>query len=215
MSMQLRSIKFYGIHAIVGIITLACFLMNGFMRGGLPVDTTVDERMRFIAENHVAWSVSWGVWMVSALGLFAFFAIVADGLKKSFPRTIGLSLVAMGIVPDLIAEVILAFVLPKIVQANTSIDLFLIMETLAFHLTGFLANGLYNLGALLLTLIVISEKLIKPWVAVWGIMAWMLGILLSASVAVDSMKAAEIFTASSMVMSTAWMLLYAHTVLKR
>jgi low affinity Fe/Cu permease len=68
MSMQLRSVKFYFIHAIVGVIALACFLMNGFMRDGLPVDAALDERMRFIAENH-ALNIYHGVFTKIALAI--------------------------------------------------------------------------------------------------------------------------------------------------
>ena len=213
--MIISRFKFYLIHLIVAVITLACFLMNSYMRQGLPLDTTLAERISFISENTSIWTLSWCVWMFSALGLFTFCTILADELKQSFLRVLGLAMVAMGIAPDLIAEVIYAFIIPKIIQQNTNIEFIATLEIISEHLTGFLGNGLYNLGGMLLTVLAIREGLLKPWIAIWGMLAWALGLMLSLSIAVDSMKAAEIFTASSMVLSTAWMLVFAHKVLKR
>lgn len=214
-NMTLASIKFYSIHIIVAVITLACFLMNGPMRDGLPLDNTLDDRITFIAENSLVWSMSWCVWMLSALGLFVFSAILADELNKTFLRTVGLSLVAMGVAPDLIAEVLYAFVIPEIIQNNISSEMVQTLEIISAHLTGFLGNGLYNLGGMLLTLLGFKEGLLKPWIVIWGVTSWSLGFMLSAAIAVDSMIAAELFTASSMVLSTTWMLIFAHKVLKR
>lgn len=208
-------LKFYFIHVIVAVITLACFLMNGPMRGGLPLDTTLAERIVFIADNQFLWSVSWCVWMASALGLFVFCTILADELKPSFLRVLGLAIVAMGIAPDLIAEVIYAFVMPKLITQGLDQSLIQMLEVLATHLTGYLGNGLYNIGGMILTLVAIRQRVVVSWVAAWGVLSWTLGILLSIAVALGSMKGAEFFTATSMVLSTLWMLVFAYKVLRR
>lgn len=215
MEVRLSSIKFYSIHVIVVIITVACFLMNGPMRGGLPLDNTVAERIVFIADNGVIWSLSWFTWMLSAIGLFVFCAILADELSKNFLRTIGIALVGMGIAPDLIAEVIYAFVIPEIIEKQLDSNVVEVLEIIAMHLTGYLGNGLYNLGGLLLTVLAINQGVLKLWIALWGVAAWMLGLMLSLSVAIGSIKATEIFTATAMVLSTTWMLIFAYKVLKR
>ncbi|MDO3387167.1 hypothetical protein QWI17_15070 [Gilvimarinus sp. SDUM040013] len=205
---------FYLIHIIVVIICIACLLMNGPMRGGFPIDNTVADRMAFIADNGLVWTLSWSVWMLSALGLFVFCAILADNLRLTLWRTIGLALVGMGIAPDLIAEVLYAFVMPKIVAGHLGVELFSLIEVIAMHLTGFLGNGLYNLGGMLLTCLAVRENVVKGWVAAWGLLAWFLGLMLSLSVGIGSIALAEIFTAASMVLSTLWMLIFAHKVLK-
>lgn len=214
MNTQHNVLKFYIVHGIVAVITLACLLMNGPMRGGLPLDTTLAERIIFISENTLLWSLSWCVWMASALGLFVFCSILADELKPSFLRVIGLAIVAMGIAPDLIAEVLYAFVMPKLIASNVGHNIILTLEVIATHLTGYLGNGLYNLGGMLLTVIAIRERVVTSWVAVWGVISWTLGLLLSVSVAMGSMKGAEFFTATSMVLSTLWMLIFAYKVLR-
>jgi hypothetical protein len=215
MTQRPDSIKFYTVHVIVAVITLACLLMNGPMRGGLPLDNTVAERMAFIASNGLSWSLSWFVWMLSAIGLFVFCAILADELDRGVYRTIGIGLVGMGIAPDLIAEVTYAFIIPEVIARQVDSHTVEVLEIIAIHLTGFLGNGLYNLGGLLLTCLAISQGVFRSWVALWGISAWILGLLLSLSVAIGALKAAELFTASSMVLSTAWMLVFAWKVLRR
>lgn len=205
-----RTLKFFSLHMIVATITLACILMNGPMRAGLPVDTTLLERAEFIAGNQGLWAASWMVWMASALGLFIFCSIVASELKRSLGARISLTIVAMGIGPDLIAEVIYAFIIPKIIAEGLNLDMMQSLEWIASHLTGFLGNGLYNLGGLGLTLIAWRQGILPLWVFVWGITSWLLGLSLSASIAIGDMKAAELFTASSMVLSTCWMLIFAY-----
>ncbi|UTA46600.1 hypothetical protein L1F30_10530 [Simiduia sp. 21SJ11W-1] len=209
------AIKFYGIYLIVAVITIACLLMNGPMRGGLPLDTTVVERIAFISEHRGIWALSWFCWMLSALGLFVFCAILADELKASLARTVGLSFVGMGIAPDLIAEVIYAFVIPKIIAQSQDIPLIEALEIIAMHLTGYLGNGLYNLGGLVLTCAALAQGRLETWVAIWGISAWILGLLLSCAIAIGALGAAEFFTATAMVLSTSWMLIFAHRVLNK
>lgn len=215
MELKSASIKFGMIHLIVAVITLACVLMNGPMREGLLLDSTLDERIAYIAGNGVVWTLSWCVWMLSALGLFVFCAILADELQSTIVRTIGLALVALGIAPDLIAEVLFAFVIPEVIDRGAASDTVGILEVIAIHLTGFLGNGLYNLGGMVLTVLAAKQGLLKPWISAWGILAWSLGLLLSVAVAAGSMKAAELFTATSMVLSTVWMLIFAYKVLRR
>lgn len=216
MTVSNKNKKFFGIYLIVIIIAMACVLMNGPMRGGLPVDTTVPERMAFIAENNVVWTLSWIVWMLAALGLLVFCFIFASVLNAtSLAVRLGLTLVALGIVPDLIAEVIYAFVMPQMIAHSTGLELFQLLEVVAMLLTGFLGNGLYNLGGLILTLVAIRQGILQSWVAVWGVFAWVCGLGLSGAIALQWMSAAEVLTALSMGLSTSWMLIVAHRVIKQ
>ncbi|GAA6154224.1 hypothetical protein [Pseudoteredinibacter isoporae] len=205
-----RTLKFVSLHIIVATITLACILMNGPMRAGLPVDNSLLERVGFIAANTGLWTASWMVWMASALGLFVFCSILASELNDSLSVRISLMIVALGIGPDLIAEVIYAFIIPQMIAQGSSLDMVQSLELIASHLTGFLGNGLYNLGGLGLTLIAWRQRVFPLWVFLWGLTSWGLGLSLSVSIALANMKAAEVFTASSMVLSTSWMLIFAY-----
>ena len=208
--------KVFGIYLIVITIAIACVLMNWLLRGGLPVDTTVTERMVFILQNRAVWTASWMVWMLAAIGLLVFCFILESALTTAcLTARIGLSLVCLGIVPDLMAEVIYAFVMPQVLTQSISSELFQLLEIVAVLLTGFLGNGLYNLGGLLLTLAAIRQGIVQSWVALWGLFAWLCGLGLSAVVALQWMSIAELLTALSMVLSTSWMLIVAHRVIKQ
>ncbi len=203
------------IYLIVFLIFIACLLMNGPMRPGLPVDdSTALSRMQFIAENSLLWTMSWCVWMMCALGLYLFCALFCHRLTPSTLTRMGLVFVGIGLVPDLIAEVLYAFVLPYSLHLSISPVMFQLIEFTASRLTGFLGNGLYNLGGLLLTLAAIRQRTLPDWVAYWGMLAWLLGIGLSISIALNALAMAELFTATSMVLSTLWMLIVAHTVIQ-
>ncbi|MGY0216255.1 hypothetical protein ACWJJH_02580 [Endozoicomonadaceae bacterium StTr2] len=202
-------------HLIVLVIFGACLLMAGPMRGGLPVDGTLPERLDYIAANLFIWRTGWLVWMASALGLFLFATLLSTRIRPGAFRTFGLGLVALGIAPDLTAEVIYAFIIPLGIQAIYSPETLATLEQLAVHLTGFLGNGLYNLGGLVLTLLLIRQGLISRPIAVIGIIAWLLGLSLSVSILFNSMYWAEIFTAASMFLSTVWMLLIAYTLFRK
>jgi len=212
--MKSTAIQFYLVHGIVFIITLACFVMNGVMREGLPLDNTADQRMLFILENTTLWSLSWFAWMLSALGLFLFCNILSAQFEKTLLNRVGLLLVVMGVGPDLIAEVIYAFIIPKVLHGGGSVHVFEVLETIATYLTGYLGNGLYNLGGMLLTLQGIRQGMLKSWFALWAMVAWTIGLLLSLCVALDALAMAEWATAISMVLSTTWMLAFAYKVLK-
>lgn len=213
--MQNNKIKFYLIHFIVGLITLACFLMAGPMSGGLPGSAGLEQRAAYIAAYSSIWTFGWCVWMWCALGLFAFCSILADELPSTWLSKLGLALVGFGIIPDLSAEVIYAFIMPKVAANPAGLETFKLLESIAMHLTGFLGNGLYNLGGLLLTVLLVGTRKLHGWLAAWGVLAWVLGLLLSVSVAAGSAGMMMLFTASSMVLSTLWMLAFAYTVIKK
>ena len=209
-----KNSHFYITHLIVLIIFIACLMMTGPMRGGLPIDNDIAMRMAYINDNLGLWQIGWLFWMTSALGLLLFFTFLTYRLAPSALRNYGLILVALGIAPDLLAEVIYAFIIPKMNSHGVSLEILSLLEVLSAHLTGFLGNGLYNLGGLLLNIALIRSALVARWVSYSGLLAWPLGLGLSVTIGIDHFKLAELFTASSMVLSTAWMLLIAYTLFR-
>lgn len=210
MNRYFKSSEFIVIHLIVAIITVACLMMSGPMREGLPVGGDLALRLGYISEHLFLWRLGWVSWMFSALGLFLFCVFLAEALRPSVFRTFGLGLVAIGIGPDLMAELIYAFVIPEFYSKGLDLSVLALLEQLAIYLTGFLGNGLYNLGGLTLNFLLIREGLVPRWVGLSGLVAWLLGIGLSISVLLNDIEAAELLTALSMVLSTAWMLLIAY-----
>lgn len=192
------------------VIFIACLLMAGPMRQGLPVAGDLAARLQYIADNLVLWQLGWLCWMVAAVGLLCFCHLLASALPTHELRTFSLALVTLGIVPDLTAQTLYAFLLPAMSQLGAVADTLLLLDQLALYLTGFLGNGLYNLGGLGLTLLLLRYRPdIKSWVYP-GIMAWILGLGLSTAIALQQLAVAELLTAASMTLSTLWFALIAY-----
>jgi hypothetical protein len=73
-------------------------------------------------------------------------------------------------------------------------------------LTGFAANGLYNLGRLALNLLGFANHRLPRPLLWFGLPSWLLGLGLSAATAAQHFTLALLFTAASMTLSLAWML---------
>lgn len=190
---------------IVAVIFTACLVMALFLHHGLPVGTLPEERMAFIAAHPRAWSLGWVPWMASALGLLLFCTWLADYAPSSGARSVGITLVAIGVAPDIAAELIYAVVLPAVV-AQGNVAIFHTFELLATALTGVLANGAYCLGGLVLnTALLRNPQLPRPLV-IAGLPAWVVGLGLSVAVYNGAMQAAAVLTGVSMALSLAWML---------
>lgn len=202
-------------HLIVAIIFFACLMMVGPMRDGFPVAGDLEARMAHIASNKLVWQLGWNLWMLAALGLLMFCTLLSHWVPPSPLRRYGLLLVALGIAPDLSAEVIYAYLIPFVMEQGYGLAHLAVLDKIAMLLTGFLGNGLYNLGGLLLTVLLAANRAIPRWVIYSGVVAWLLGIALTVSVALDKTALMEFFTASSMTLSTLWMLAVAHCVFRR
>lgn len=198
---------FYATLLIALLIFIACLMMNGPMRPGLPVGEDLPARLTYINSHLLLWQLGWFSWMLAALSLLAFAVMLSTALQPGAARQYGVLLVALGMAPDLMAETLYAFVMPQVSVSN--IVLLQFIDALAMHLTGFLGNGLYNIGGMLLTLALLKQQ---PALKLWlypGIIAWLLGLGLSVSIALQQLVLAEYFTAASMVLSTLWFVLIA------
>lgn len=192
---------------IVITLTLACFQMAFVITDGLvaPNNTAVD-RNAFIQNNLLLWQFGWFNWMLGALGLITFCTMLLPFIPKSEWRVLGILLVALGIVPDIGAEVIFAFVIPYSPAIDPSLAIMHTLELLAVQLTGTLGNGLYNIGGLILNILLLSNSRLPRKLILIGIPGWFLGFGLSIACALHALDAAKFFTAVAMVWSTAWML---------
>jgi len=192
--------------AIVFILTLACFQMAFVITDGLIApDNTVIKRNEFIQNNLGLWQLGWFNWMLAALGLLTFCTMLLPFIPKSEWRVLGILLVALGIVPDIGAEVIFALVIPHSHTIDPTLVTMQTLELIAVQLTGTLGNGLYNIGGLLLNVLLLNNQRLPRKLILIGIPGWFFGFGLSISCAIQALDAAKFFTAVGMVWSTAWM----------
>ena len=193
-------------HAIIAILTLACLQMAFILPEGLlGAGNSIAERNEFIQNNLGLWQLGWINWMFAALGLLTFCIMLLPFIPKSEWRVLGILLVALGIVPDIGAEVIFAFVIPYTHTIDPTLATMQTLELIAVQLTGTLGNGLYNMGGLLLNVLLLTNQRLPRKLILIGLPGWFFGVGLSISCAMQALDAAKFFTAAGMVWSTAWM----------
>lgn len=201
---------------IVVTLTLACLQMAFILSEGLlGAGNTIAERDEFIQNNLGLWQLGWVNWMLAALGLLTFCIMLLPFIPKSEWRVLGILLVALGIVPDIGAEVIFAFVIPYSHTIDPTLATMHTLELIAVQLTGTLGNGLYNIGGLLLNVLLLNNQRLPRRLILIGIPGWFFGFGLSIACAMHAMDPAKFFTAAGMVWSTAWMLALAIKVFPR
>jgi hypothetical protein len=191
---------------IVIILTTACFQMAFLMTDGLEASgNNIVARNEFIQNNLGLWQLGWFNWMLAALGLLTFCIMLLPFIPKSEWRILGILLVALGIVPDIGAEVIFAFVIPHSHTIDPTLATMQTLELIAVQLTGTLGNGLYNIGGLLLNILLLNNQRLPRKLVLIGIPGWLFGFGLSIACAMHAFDAAKFFTAAGMVWSTTWM----------
>jgi hypothetical protein len=169
-----------GLHLIAGV------LMALVLRWGLETNPDFHSRLAFIVDHRTMWFIAWFSWTASALGILYFYMAFAAAHERSMPFALFLTIAA--IAPDLAAQAIEIGILPSlasaVLQAGTTPELFLQMHRVAVLLSGYLANGLYSLTALMLTW---SARYKYPsTVSLVGMLVGISGLALSAAALADS-----------------------------
>lgn len=200
--------------ALVLIITSACLNMLWILAPGLPIDNDIAQRMAYIAANQAAWQWAWLNWMASALALLLFCFFLLPYIPYSPAKYFGITIVAIGIAPDIAAETLYAFVLPWLATGEFAAyhEVFRVIETIAMQLTGFFGNGAYNVGGLILNGLLFYNAKLPRWLIFLGLPSWILGLALSFSVAVYAIEAAQILTGAAIVWNVLWMLMIAFKI---
>ena len=177
-------------------ILIACLSMHFVLRWGLPVDTDASRQIQFVASNQGIWKLGWLSWNLAAIALLCFCAMLYQHSNRALTPKLGLFCVAIAVFPDLRAEYLLGFGLSELALV-ASAEEFVALQHRGIQLTGVYANGLYNIGGLMLTLSLLTESKLARGVAGIGIISWLIGLSLSFSTLAGNFKASELATASS------------------
>ena len=160
------------LHALAG----ACMAL--ILRHGLETNPDFQGRLAFVAAQRALWTFAWLTWTAAALAILYFY--------NTFTTTHGLSrfpvlLTAAALAPDLSAQAIEIGILPSITDRP---ELFLIFHRTAVLLSGYVANGLYSISALILAW---STRGGYPsWVWLAGLAVGFSGLMLSAAALLNS-----------------------------
>jgi hypothetical protein len=158
---------------------LASALMLFVLRRGLPPES-LDTRSEFVSSHETLWRLGWLSWNVAAVTLIGLLLVLASRLKHEAPFLCALAIVVAtaGLAADLSAEALL------IGLSKQSPGTFESIQTEALLLTGFVANGLYTLAGILLT--VAGRRLLPRALLVLAALVWTAGLWLAAATLVDS-----------------------------
>ena len=133
----------------VALHALGLVLAAVGMRPGSPLVPLAD-RMGYLAGGPLGWSLGWGVWMLCSLLLFFYVAALRAHLP-GLSGSLAMALTAAGVGVDLLCDVAQIRALP-LAAASGSKPLFLTLESLLFAGGATVANGLYTVSVLILTL---------------------------------------------------------------
>ena len=163
---------------------LAAAAMLLLLRPGLLGDQA------WIAEHKPMWIVGWLLWQAAAIGLVAFYSVLAIRFRERAPVRTQTALVVAGagLAADLAAETYL-MVRPDAVR-------------LLAPLTGYLGNGGYTVAGILL--LSACARGMPRWLIALGALTFAAGIALSAASLAQSETAETITTAALMPLFILW-----------
>ena len=136
-----------GLNVGLHLLGLALALIG--MRQGTPL-VPLDERLAYLASRPIGWSLGWGTWMLCALALVAFLAVLATHAHGAPLASLAVTLAAAGAAIDLLCDGVQIAVLPGLASARLSDpSVFLAWERAAGVGGTVVANGLYSVAVLL------------------------------------------------------------------
>ncbi|MBK8187340.1 MAG: hypothetical protein IPK77_08915 [Cellvibrio sp.] len=200
---------------VVLIMALACYQMAFVITPGLlNSENSLQERQAFIVNHLSDWQFGWICWIVAALSLLTFFSLLLKFIPESSTKTLGFLLIGLGTLPDITAEIIFGWVIPESIRIDPTLVSMQTLEILAFYLTGFLGNGFYSLGGLILTIGLLKNKHIDRSLIIAGLPAWIFGFGLSYACITQSFFLAAICTGLAMVWSSIWFFIVSLTLFR-
>jgi len=148
------------------------------LRNGLETNPNMQDRLDFLVSHRALWTMGWLTWTAAAIAILYFYMVFASTHRAG---DLAVLLTAAAIAPDLAAQAIEIGILPDITQ---QMDRFLVLHRTAVLLSGYVANGLYSLSALILSW---SARQAYPvWVWAGGIAVGCFGFMLSSAALMDS-----------------------------
>jgi hypothetical protein len=148
---------------LVAVVVLALALAPG-----TPVTSDLTTRERYIREHLLVWQLGWATWMVAAATLI--WCYVWWRRRVAGPH-LAVTIALVGIAADWSAEIALIV---------SGADGYASIAPLAFFMTGAIANGLYTVAGILLSL----ATPLGPAGRMYAALMWAAGAVLSFAAAV-------------------------------
>ncbi|HYR94545.1 MAG TPA: hypothetical protein VEP48_10120 [Methylomirabilota bacterium] len=142
---------------------IAALVLVLVLAPGTPLVADAVQRERYIREHLLEWRAGWAVWMLAAATLLWFYVWWRARVKG--PRS-AIVIAAIGITADWSAELMLIL---------GGADRYGDVAPLAFFLTGAIANGLYTVAGIQLTVVMPLTTRARTYAA----FMWSAGLMLS------------------------------------
>lgn len=175
------------------------------LRPGTPLVPTA-ERVAYLAERPLAWSLGWAAWMLCALALVAFLAVLAHVVPEA-AALLGpvVMLASAGAAVDLVCDTLYITVLPGL-AAEGPTPLFLTVERALGAGGVVVANGLYSVATLLATL-GLRDRPAMPALVTWlGYATFAGGMLMVAAGFTGDPQHLQLATGATILPYMAWTL---------
>ncbi len=153
-----------------------------------PLVADLAERERYVRDHLVAWRIGWATWMLAGASLLWMYAWWRR--QVGAPRSV-LAVAFAGIVADWTAETLLIVGAP---------ERYADVAPLAFFLTGAVANGMYTLAGIQLTLATPLGRGARAYAA----FMWSAGLMLSVGALLSIPLVTAIASAELFVLFVPW-----------
>jgi hypothetical protein len=175
----------FGVHAVAcaGLLIVA---------PGTEAEPSFAARRNWIMTHPALWSANWFVWVPASLSLGAFTAVWSGAIAAATPAdrragaagaaAIGAALVFAGVPFDLANE---ALAVVRLTHPVATFDEFKATARLCTTLGAGVANGLYCVGGLLVSLAAVRSGFQTGWKAALGFAMWTIGLGLTAAALAD------------------------------
>jgi len=206
----------YGSRSAMRLLTVAAWLNVGLhlaglvlavvgLRPGTPLVPTA-ERVAYLAGRPLAWSLAWATWMLCALALVAFLAVLAHRVPEASALAgTAVTLAAAGAAIDLTCDTLYITVLPGLADGGAT-PLFLAVERALGGGGIVVANGLYSVATLLATLGLRARPDVPALVRGLGYATFAGGMLMVAAGFTGDPRHLQLATGATILPYMAWTL---------
>jgi hypothetical protein len=182
-------------YACAALNFAALLAMATALRPGTETVPLAAERVSYISDHALWWRAGWAIWTAAAISLIGFYAWWGSHVRYSRWVVAALSIASVGLVSDLFAESLLIGWLPRDYDQ---------VAPFTTMMTGAVANGLYTVAGMILTLA--TTSLPTPMrVVAWT--AWSAGILLTAFTLTGTVTGIAVATTALFVLFCPWVVL--------
>lgn len=182
------------------------------MRPGTP-HAALADRLHYLAHDSLGWQIGWAFWMLCVPVVITFFFLASERLATSALARLALSIVIVAGAVDLSCDAIFLLVFPRVAEFDpTPIPVFLAMERGTIAVSLIVANGLYSVASLLLTMALQRENACGRAVLAIGYAVAFFGGLLAVAGFTEVPWHAEWATGPTIGLYAVWTILVARSL---